>query len=87
MVAGAARLDAAGLDTALFFSIAFSASLAWIEPGNDVAWANEAMPMLGLGPQAPLWISLGIADFAVKLGLALAALIPFRLLVARLRAD
>lgn len=74
------------VDTALFFSIAFSASLAWIEPGNDVAWANEVLPLLGVGPEAPLWASLAVADFGVKVGLALVALVPFRLLVARLRS-
>jgi queuosine precursor transporter len=74
------------VDTALFFSIAFSASLAAIEPGNDVAWANEILPLLGIGAQAPLWVSLAVADFGVKLGLALVALVPFRLLVLRLRS-
>ena len=78
-------LAGSAVDTALFFSIAFSASLAWLEPGSDVAWANETLPLLGLGAQAPLWVSLGVADFCVKIGLALIALIPFRLLVARLR--
>ncbi|MGF1477559.1 MAG: queuosine precursor transporter [Geminicoccaceae bacterium] len=74
------------LDTALFFSIAFSASLAFIEPANDVSWANEPLPLLGLGPVVPLWGSLAVADFGVKLLIALAALIPFRIVVARLRA-
>lgn len=72
------------VDTALFFTIAFSATLVMIEPGNDVGWANEVLPILGLGPAAPLWISLAIADFGVKLALALLALVPFRILVARL---
>ncbi len=75
------------VDTALFFGIAFSASLAWIEPGNDVAWANQVLPLLGVGPEAPLWASLAVADFGVKVALALVALIPFRLLVARLRSE
>jgi queuosine precursor transporter len=77
-------LFGAGLDTALFFTIAFSASLAWIDPGTDVAWANEVLPLLGAGPAVPLWLSLAVADFGVKLGLAVVALIPFRLLIARL---
>jgi len=72
------------VDTALFFSIAFSATLVFIEPGNDVGWANEILPVLGVGPLAPLWISLAVADLFVKLGLALLALIPFRLMVTRL---
>lgn len=77
-------LVAGAVDTALFFSIAFSARLAWIAPGVDVAWANTAAPVLGAGPAAPLWISLAIADFGVKLGLAALALFPFRLLLRRL---
>lgn len=74
------------VDTALFFSIAFSASLSFIEPGNDVSWAGEILPILGFGPMAPLWVSLAIADWAVKLGLALIALAPFRAITARLAA-
>jgi len=79
-------LIGSSLDTALFFTIAFSAGLAFIEPGNDVSWANEALPMLGFGPVAPLWASLAVADFGVKIALALIALVPFRLLAARMRA-
>src|SRR5690606_24149456 len=78
-------LAGSAVDTALFFSIAFSAALAWIEPGVDTAWAAEAVPLLGAGPAVPLWVSLGTADFLVKLALALVALVPFRLVVARLR--
>ena len=80
----ASTLIGSCVDTALFFSIAFSAQLAWLEPGNDVSWANEAIPMLGMGPVAPLWVSLAFADWLVKLSLALIALIPFRLIVQRL---
>ena len=72
------------LDTALFFTIAFSAALVFIEPSNDVSWAGEILPILGVGPMAPLWVSLGIADFFVKMLLAMIALIPFRVLSARL---
>lgn len=72
------------LDTAIFFTIAFSASLSFLEPSNDVSWATEALPILGLGPVAPLWVSLAMADWTVKLSLALIALIPFRLIVSRM---
>mgnify|MGYP001820622861 FL=1 len=74
------------VDTALFFTIAFSATLAFIEPGNDVSWAGEVLPMLGFGPAAPLWVSLAVADWGVKLALALIALVPFRIIVRRLGA-
>lgn len=73
------------LDTALFFSIAFSAPLVFLEPGNDVAWANESLPLLGFGPAVPLWVSLAGADWGVKLALALATLLPFRWAVAAMR--
>ena len=72
------------VDTALFFSIAFSGTLSFIDPTTDVAWANEVLPILGLGPAAPLWVSLAIADWMVKLSLALIALIPFRLIIGRI---
>jgi uncharacterized PurR-regulated membrane protein YhhQ (DUF165 family) len=38
--------------------------------------------MLGFGPMLPLWVSLALADWLVKLSLALVALLPFRLFVA-----
>ncbi|MCA8881039.1 MAG: queuosine precursor transporter [Rhodobacteraceae bacterium] len=74
------------LDTAIFFSIAFAAAFSFIDPSSDVAWANESLPLLGTGPAAPLWVSLAVADWSVKLALAVLALIPFRLIVARLVA-
>lgn len=70
-------------DTAIFFTVAFSASLAFIAPGVDVSWATAPVAILGLGPQAPLWVSLALADFAVKLALAALALAPFRMILGR----
>ena len=80
----ASTLVGSTVDTALFFTIAFSASLTFIEPANDVSWAGEVLPILGMGPEAPLWVSLAVADWGVKLSLALLALIPFRVITARL---
>ena len=37
-------LVGSSIDTALFFTIAFSVSLSSLEPSNDVAWANEILP-------------------------------------------
>ncbi|MEY4697129.1 MAG: hypothetical protein RIT14_1557 [Pseudomonadota bacterium] len=74
------------VDTALFFSIAFSATLAWTEPGNDVSWAGEQMALLGVGPMVPFWVSLACADWLVKIAVDVLALLPFRLVVARLAA-
>ncbi len=80
----ASTLVGSTVDTALFFTIAFSAQLVFLEPGNDVSWANEALPLLGVGPVVPLWVSLAVADWSVKLLLALAALLPFRAIVHKL---
>lgn len=79
-------LVGSAVDTALFFTIAFSATLAFLEPANDVSWANETVPMLGVGPVYPLWVSLAFADWCVKLALALVALVPFKLIVRRMTA-
>lgn len=73
------------VDTSLFFFIAFSGALTAVLPG-DVAWANDVLPILGIGPEAPLWVSLAIADWGVKLALALIALVPFRLLTRKIIA-
>lgn len=71
------------LDTVLFFSIAFSTAFVFLDPANDVSWANEGVPLLGFGPIAPLWISLALADWCVKFTLALIALLPFRAIVTK----
>jgi uncharacterized integral membrane protein (TIGR00697 family) len=73
------------LDTALFFTIAFSASITLFGPDADAAvnWAWEAVPFMNSGPALPLWVTLGFADWLVKLSLAMIALVPFRLLVSR----
>lgn len=80
----ASTLVGSTVDTALFFTIAFSGMFSFIHSGTDVSWAAEMLPLLGSGPAAPLWVSLAVADWTVKLGLALIALIPFRMITARL---
>ena len=54
-----------------------------MEPSNDVSWAQDQIPLLGLGPIVPLWVSLGLADFLVKMLIDLCALLPFRLAIAK----
>ena len=75
------------VDTALFFTIAFSGALSFLEPGNYVSWAGEVLPILGAGPLAPLWVSLTVADWGVKMGIALLALIPFRIVTRKIMAQ
>ncbi|KIT18018.1 queuosine precursor transporter [Jannaschia aquimarina] len=68
------------LDTALFFTIAFAGFLAIPAAWGDVSWAQEATAV------GPLWVGMALADWAVKLSVALAALVPFRLITRRAQA-
>lgn len=71
-------------DTALFFTIAFAATLPVLAPDHNTVWAGELLPLLGFGPTEPVWVSLGVADWMVKTACALCALVPFRLIVQKL---
>lgn len=69
-------------DTMLFFTIAFSAAFGFIGP--DDAFALETAPLLGVFPvEAMRWVSWALGDLSVKLLIAVFALIPYRLIVAR----
>lgn len=84
----ASTLIGSTVDTALFFTIAFSGSLSFgAAADGEVSWALDTMPFLTFGTEAPLWVSLAVADWAVKLTIALIALIPFRVIVGRLMAS
>ena len=71
-------LFGSSVDTFMFFFFAFSSWLIFLEPANDVSWANELIPLLGFGADLPYWVSLAVADLGVKLGIAFILLIPFR---------
>ena len=77
------------LDTALFFGMAFSAAANPLFPAAadaTVSWAQGPVPLLGFGPEAPLWVTLAVADLGVKIALALLSMGPYRLLTRHLRA-
>ncbi len=75
------------VDTLIFFSIAFAAVFNGFSAAaaDEVIWAQEAVPFLMTGPMAPLWVSLAVADWGVKLAVALIALVPFRIIVGRMQ--
>jgi hypothetical protein len=77
------------LDSALFFTIAFSASFTIFSgaTNDEISWAWDMAPLMNFGTEYPLWISLGIADWMVKFSVALVALIPFRILVNQILTD
>ena len=67
------------VDTALFFTIAFAGFLAFPAAWGDVSWASEPTAV------GPLWVGLALADWGVKLGIALLALVPFRVITTKFR--
>ena len=72
------------VDTAVFFTLAFSAQVTFFsEAANEeISWAWEIVPLLTFGTNSPLWVSLAIADLIVKWLIGLAALIPFRIFLS-----
>lgn len=70
------------LDTILFFGIAFAASFAFLDTSFGLADGSLAFPVpfWSVGPEVPLWVSLALGDFAVKLLVAVALLAPYRVL-------
>ncbi|WP_425097598.1 queuosine precursor transporter [Tropicibacter sp. S64] len=78
-------LIGSALDTTIFFTVAFSASITLFGADADAAinWAWEGVPFMNAGPVVPLWVTLAFADWLVKLTLALIALVPFKLIVSK----
>lgn len=74
------------VDTVIFFSIAFAAVFNGLSASaaEEVMWAQDAAPFLLTGPEMPLWVTLAVADWGVKLTIALLALVPFRIIVTRM---
>lgn len=79
-------LVGSSIDSVIFFTIAFAMSLSFLEPSNDVSWAATNGALLGIGPDVPYWVSLAVADWCVKLAIAVFGLLPFRLFVAKMAA-
>ncbi|MGE0500817.1 MAG: queuosine precursor transporter [Rhizobiaceae bacterium] len=75
-------LAGSAIDTAIFFSVAFATTFAFVGP--DDGFALESAPLLGvLAPEAPRWVSWALGDLCVKLAIAAFALVPYRLIAAK----
>lgn len=74
------------LDTLIFFGLAFAARFAFLDTGFGLEDGSLAfgVPFLGVGAEVPLWVSLAVGDFSVKLLVALALLAPYGLLRSRI---
>lgn len=71
------------LDTALFFTLAFAASLLILGPNDD--FAIESAPLFAFGVDAPRWMSWALGDLAVKLLAVALLLVPYRLMIGFIR--
>ena len=81
-------LVSSALDTLIFFSLAFAVPFAFLDTalGRVDGSLGFPAPLLGVGPEVELWVSLGAGDFLVKLVLAALCLAPYGAL-RRLLAD
>ena len=72
------------IDTALFFTIAFSGGLTGLlGVDHNTEFFNETVTT-PFGFDALRWVGTGVVDWGVKLTIALLALLPFRLIVGRM---
>lgn len=72
------------IDTALFFTIAFSAAMTGVlGADHNTDFFNEVVAT-PFGADLTRWIGTAGVDWCVKVGIALIALIPFRLIVGAL---
>ena len=80
-------LIGSALDTVLFFSIAFAAHFAFLDTALGREDGSLAFPvsLFGTGIEAPLWLSLALGDFVVKLLIGLVMLAPYGALLTFLR--
>lgn len=74
------------VDTVLFFSLAFAARFAALDTGFGLEDGSLgfAVPFV-LGGEVPLWVSLALGDFCVKIAMALVALVPYGALLSVLK--
>lgn len=74
------------IDTVLFFSLAFAARFSVLDTGFGLEDGSLgfAVPFV-LGGEVPLWVSLALGDFCVKVAMALVALAPYGALISVLR--
>ena len=77
-----ASLAGSVFDTAIFFTVAFAALFAFLGPERCLC-ARAGAAARRVPREAPRWMSWALGDLAVKLAIAVFALIPYRLIAAR----
>ncbi len=78
-------LVGSALDTVIFFSLAFAASFSMLDTVFGLEDGSLAFAVPFAGMEVPLWVSLAIGDFAVKIIIGIAMLAPYGVLLTRLK--
>jgi uncharacterized PurR-regulated membrane protein YhhQ (DUF165 family) len=73
------------IDTVLFFSIAFSDRFAVLDTAFGLEDGSLGFAVPFFGTEMPLWLSLALGDFAVKMVLSVVMLIPYGALLSVIR--
>ncbi len=78
----AAAMFGSVVDTILFFSIAFAGSFAWIDALTGMPDSSLNFPASFLGIAMPLWTSLALGDFIIKVIMGTVMLLPYGAILA-----
>jgi queuosine precursor transporter len=73
------------IDTLIFFSLAFAAYFAFLDTAFGLDDGSLAFPVSWLGTEVPLWVSLAVGDFWVKVLVGLAMLAPYGVMLTVLK--
>lgn len=73
------------VDTVIFFALAFAVTFVFLDKIFGNPDGSLAVPVSVLGVEAPLWVSLALGDYVVKLLLGFLMLAPYGALMSVLR--
>ena len=69
----------------LFFSLAFSDRFAVLDTGLGLDDGSLGFAVPFMGTEVPLWVSLALGDFCVKMLLSVLMLVPYGALLTIIR--
>lgn len=73
------------IDTIIFFSLAFAARFAFLDTGFGLEDGSLGFAVPFFGAEVPLWVSLALGDFTVKIAIGVLMLAPYGALLSVLR--
>ncbi|WP_238481680.1 VUT family protein [Pseudochrobactrum algeriensis] len=78
----AAALCGSVLDTILFFSLAFAAPFSMLDTAFGLADSSMTDQVQWFGLAMPLWLSLALGDFGIKVLMSVVMLVPYGAILA-----